>query len=931
MKRQREEDSEDEIFERRRKVHKQEKDAKDEIEDLFEEPSSENTVEEKPQEVERWGIKGAAAAGILLEIFGDGTDYLDVLEHYAKQYSYDNDEDKAEEPEEAPKTFSQIDKEEIISKVTEALLEIVPSFSKKDIETMVGNIVEDKSLVDVLTESFHCIDTEKNHMAVLHARKLVDLYKKKDSILAKLPKIVDKKVKTVISCAHTLKTEEEYTRLVQYVYSLQSAACTDEDRTMGADITQKIANVSTYYTDYAAVNNSDDQEIKTEVVDKKKSQEKEQIKTGDKKEMKGLLYNPWIFRTAVEVGMNISKIEIKGEGEPIEISANKIAETDMFILEFLKKRGVTYDIILNKEETIERILQKLEGSAYPEEALRDAITYFIKTSAKDVIYGIRKELGLISEECVKISLLKKVVETLSIKPGKEDILGVWLDRGKIRYHKTDYKGATLATGISQGIESLNLENHQGIIAITGKGYKLKLFMNYKNKMYIDESLLELIEETKALPELLCRIVRSPLGYAESVLKADKPLPHMVPLQGMLQNRIAMEIFEYAVAYKRAEEAITSEHSYTQLRKELLVFIKSGGGPEALSVERYAKCDEIRNAIKEVSVPHTGWAEVDSDPVIENWLLRKAYDYCIRKLRSQSDLTNISRIDQMERFLMFNNTTEEELLEMQVAWTLHSGTKITMSGKVLEGDIICINSSGTHIRLTNGISAALNHKGREGIVNGQRLQLKVVDVDMINSRVIVAEEGRENKSHLRAQSHWRVKTTSGKECVRILRDKSFGSFILRLSPKFPDSVILTIRITESPEKCLCAHIRINEVRGGYEIEGKIFKDIDTLVDVYIVNYLKSFRRVIRHRKFTTESMDAIKQRLIRSKQEDPREKFALSISKTHPGNVSFVYANAVNEAKEVLLHVVEKGLYLNGRIFPKPDDFINTFKKEVSSR
>ncbi|KAI5190576.1 hypothetical protein NEMIN01_1114 [Nematocida minor] len=922
MKRTREEESDDEIFERRRKVHRQDKDAKDEIEDLFEEVSSENTVEERSEEMDAWGISGGAAAGILLEIFGDGTDYLHVLEHYARQNSHEQKEKQEQEIAVKAEAFSTVDREEIVGKVTEALLETVSSFPKKEIEILVANIVDDKSLVKIISESFHCLDGPENHMVVLQAMRLVSLYREKDKILAQLPKTVDKRVKTVISCAHTLKTPEEYTQLIQYVYRLQSNVCADEDREMAAEVTQKIANVSIYHTDHAEIE-SDGQQMEKDLEDKKASLANEQIQTGPVQQ-KGLLYNPWIFRMAVEVGMDISEIEIQGK-ETVRVLANKIAHTDMYILQSLKRRGVSYRIILKKEETVEKIAQKLEGSVQSKERLRDAIAYFIEKSAEEVSRGIERELALISEEYVKISLFKKVEEMLSVKPGRESVVGVWLDKGRLRYHKTDHKGAVISSGIAHNKEGLDLSAHMGVIAMTGKGYKLKPFMKYKNKMYIDESLLSLMEETKDLSSLLCKIVRSPLPAAENVISAEKHLPIITPLQEMLQHQVAMSVFEYAVAYKRAEAQVCQTYDYVHLKRELLEFVKSGGDPAGVAVDRYSRCEEIRSAIKETAVPHTGWLRAENEPVIENGLFRKAYRHCINKLRNQSEVAGMGALDAREKFLIFNNTTEEELLSLQTSWSLFSGIKIAMEGRVLEGAISCINSNETHIRLANGVSAVLAQKAREGLVDGQRLLFRVVEVDMQQSRVIVQEERKDEKSLLRAHAHWRVKNMPAKAANRMLKDKSFGAFVLRASATHPDSIILTIRITEHPEKCYCSHIRIKEVKEGYELEGRLFKDIESIAETYVPNYLKTLKRVMGHRKFTTEPVESIKKRLVSSKQDNIADKYALSISKTSLGSVSFVYMRSREEAAEILLHVVEKGLYFSGKVYAKPDDFVNSFK------
>lgn len=919
MKRHREEESEDEVFERRRKVHRHEKDAKDEIEDLFEENSSEHTVEEKSEEIEGWGITGGAAAGVLLEIFGDGTDYLHVLEHYSKQHRHEEEPEEKSVPEKV-EIFSKIDKEEIVSKVTESLLESVFSFPKDSVEKMVAAIVDDYSLVDVISEFFHCLDTPQNHMAILQAKKLVSLYKDKERIFSQLPKIVDKNVKTVISCAHTLKTPEEYTRLVQYVYRLQSNACTAEDREMAANITQKITNVSIYYTDYAAVN-SDDQIIKIETEEKEVKVVKEKIKP-EVVRKKGLLHNPWIFRTAVEVGMEISEIEIQGS-ETVKILARTISNADMYLLQFLKNRGVSYRIILNIEETINRIAHKLDGSTHNEEDLKDAISYFIEKSAEDVCRGIEKELTLFAEEHIKIELFEKLSDILNVKAGKESIIAIWLDKGKIRYTKTEHKVGIVSNGIAQSRDELITESHTGIIALTGKGYKLKQFAKCKNKVYINEELLNAMGDLKDLSALLCKVVKNPVNAAENVLGREKKLPNVIFLQSMLRPDIAAGVFEYAVAYKRAEAQVYESSEYISLKKEVLEFLRSGGDPEVVLLDKHATCEGVRRAVKETAVPRTGWNRLGHDLAIENKIFKRAYRHCVNKLENISEVAGTRPMTKHEEFLVFNNATEEELLSLESSWTLSCGAKINMPGRVLEGTITGINQE-THVRLSNGVSAVLNGNIREGLVNGQKLQVRVLGLDILNYRAIVREERKDSSTLLRAQSHWRVKSISAKLANRILKDKSFGSYVLRVSSTHPDSLILTIRITENPEKCVCAHMRVREIRDGYELEGRLFKEIESITEVYIPNYLKSFKRVMEHRKFTTESVDSIKQRLVQTKHDRSHDKYALSISKTSPGCVSFIYLRNKEEAAEILLPVVEKGLHFDRRIYAKPEDFIAVF-------
>ncbi|KFG25958.1 uncharacterized protein NESG_01948 [Nematocida ausubeli] len=919
MKREREEESDDEIIERRRKVHKKDKDIKDEIEDLFEEISSDQTAENIPQANE-WRVTGSATAGALQEIFGDGTDYLYAMEYYTKKNEQEEKRHK-EFKQPKPEVFSKIDREEIISRVTESLMETNTSFPKHNIEAVVGNIVDNISLVDTVSESFHCLDSRNNHITLLEARRLVALYREKDKILAHLPKVLDKNIKTVISCAHMLKTPEEYTRLVRYVYRLQSNECTDADREIAANVTQKITNISMYYTEYAAVN-SDDQQIRSDPEDKGTSHTASQKETKLKiSRERGLLHNPWIYRAAVEIGMEISTVEIQGI-ENIKILASAISQEDMFLLNKLTKRGISYRIILNKEETVRRISQKLDGSA-PMEEIVEGLSYFIDKSADDISAGIEKELISFAEEYVKIELFKTLINILSIKPGKEDILSIWIDKGKTRYTKVNSKGTLISSGIVTPREDINISEHKGIVALTGCGYRLKPYTKGKYTVYIQEEVLSLVGGSKDMSVVMCNLIRNPLSALESLLSSDAPVPRLVLLQSMLPQDVPITVLQYAVAYKKAETQMHQSAEYSHLKKDVMEFLKGGGDPEAVIVDRYAECDVLRRAVKETAVSGAGWKCPETKPVLENILLRDVYTHCVNKMENIHVPVGLPDMSPDEAFLAFNRISEEDLLYLQTKWTLSCGVVISMPGMETEGIITGLRQE-THLRLDSGVSAVLSGKVRPGVVDGQRLSVTVLGLDMLQYRAIVQE--KQEKVGLRAHSNWRVKNVTAKAAGRMLRERPFGSYILRPSATHLDSLILTVRITEVPEKFLLSHIRVREVPSGYEVAGKVFGDLDGLVETYIPNYLRTFKRVMHHRKFTTEPVDAIKTRLLHAKAEDALDKYALSISKTAPGCVSFVYVRNKSEPTEVLLHVVEQGLYFDRKVYAKPEDFINMIKK-----
>ncbi|KAH9385338.1 uncharacterized protein NEMAJ01_0234 [Nematocida major] len=896
MKREREEDSEDEVFERRRKVHKQEKDVKDEIEDLFEENSTEHSVEEKSEEINSWGITGGVAAGVLSKIFGDGTDYLQTLEYYSRQNV--PEEAAQEDPKDAGEDAKGVDQEDLVERVSEFLQETVSSIPRKSIEKIVAGFAGGRSLDEVVMESFYCLNSPQSHLAVLQARGLVCSYKERKKIVSHLPSTADENIKAVAACAHTLNTLEECTRLLQYVYGLQSKTCTDEDR--------KVAVKATHRMVYGAGESPD--AAGTE---------------GSSGKLNGLLYNPWIFRMAIEIGMEISEIEIVG-GASVKLLARMVSGADMYLLQNLRARGGSYRLIINKEETVKRIVEKLRGVC-SEGALKEAVFQFVEKLAEDICQGVEKELALFSEEHVKMELLGKALSILDMLPGKEPVLGLWADRGKFRYAKVDSREAVLASGVVQGRDALNLDEHRGIVAVSGKGYKLKQLARTENKAYIAEGVLRAMGEPKDFPVLLCKAVRNPLSAIEGLMGCEKEMPAIVPMQRMLKKNAAVEVLEYAAAYKKAEASVCASPEYAQMKKEVYEFVKSGGDPEIVLVDSCASCEEVRRAVKETVVPHTGWNRPINEPVIENKVYRKAYTQCVGRLEGISEVSSGKGLGKDEEFMLYNGISEEEFLCMQTSWSLSSGAKISMPGKVLGGTIVKAGQE-TQIRLSNGVFAVLGEVAREGLVNGQELQVRVCGLDMLNYRAVVKEEKKGGENLLRAASHWRVKSVSAKMACRLLKDKKFGSYVLRVSSSHPDSLILTIRITENPDKFFCVHTRIKEIRNGYELEGRVFSDIESITETYIPNYLKTVRRIMEHRKFTTEPVEAIKQRLAQGKKKELSERCALSVCKTTPGCALFVCMMPGEEAQEVLLPITERGLYFDRKVYAKPEDFISAFEK-----
>jgi len=1014
MKREHEEESEEEVFERRRKIQRKEEEVKEEIEDLFENRSEESAEEEKSEEeAEEWQVmRGNASAGVLLEIFGDGSDYLGVLESLARPLVHAPSEKKAE----AEAKEAEVNERDAVEKTCGYLREIFGSISEDKIEAAVKGIFEGKSRTEVLEGVYHCFEGAKECTLVMRGEELREEQRVKEKIRKRFPNTEDRRVKYVEESHGRLKTPEDYIRLFRYLGYLRT--CTEEEKEVAVRITERLTGREMQReagkADGDAVSGGDDNrggnggngvsgtdggdnragtdgsdgtdnravvsdnsttptndkttplihgvsaicELDGEVSSKRRTKEG--------RITQGHAVNPWLFNLAVHIGIEeAGRIRLSGETSQ-EISLRRVSRADILLLKALRKRGVSYVISVDKKKLAMRIIEKLQeggdrdaggyaggdvnicdrdgtgdgdervrvppGEPFSGEQIEVVVTQMVEQTEKDILRRIERELVLEAEELVKISLLEKLMSLFTLRSEKHRVKGVWLtSAGVFRYTVLDQKGAVVSSGAVQGKDEVfgsrteDESRKEEIWGMTGAGYKIKPYMKRKDVTYVREEILKMVKKSAPGADLslsLVQFMRDPAGVFEQIVSMECAFPPLVPLENELPKEEISKIWKYAVDCEKSRRALLRSPEYQRLKKELYEYLKSGGSMHNVEAEKSSGIDAVRRSVKEAASPHTGWRDQKDDPVIQSPILRTAYKSCLNKLRGVSSRAEVE-VTPREEFCVLNKISEEELLSIEKKWVLTSGVEISVPGRVMEGTIAYLKTEAG-IQLENGATGVmLKTQTKPAMQIGQRIEVEVVEIDWESGRVVVKEHKKKGDPELQALKNWRVKNVTAKGAVRLLSEKPIGSFVMRPSSTHKDSLILTVRMTEYPDECVCAHIRIKEHRQGYEIEGRLKKDLEEIVSTYVPSYTKHLKYVVAHKRFTMEPLTKIRKTVENGKSRGIF--YLFSVSRAVPGCISLVYSSA-GEIKEILPCVVEKGLFFEGNLFSRPEDLLWYLKK-----
>ncbi|KAI5181853.1 hypothetical protein NEOKW01_2010 [Nematocida sp. AWRm80] len=943
MKRCIDEESEEEVFERRRKVHRQETKAKDEIEDLFEEDHSSETLqteEDRSEETKSWGVNRTANAGIFYDIFGDGTDYNYVLEILSRPRQ---PAVQATEPvlEAGPEAFNKFNRHETVSRTAEYILESTPTFPKEEIERFINGIIDKVPTEDLLEEAYYCMDTPANCLVFLQAQLQVEQHKKKEKILQCLSKTVDKQLKIITVCAHTLKQPEEYSRLIRYIHLLQTPGYTEEEKELAAAVTQKLTNISSCYMDYAAVNN-EETSAQTEtpassIPPTTKPKIFQTPRTLSKH--KGLIGNPWLHSEAIEIGMDMAKISILTT-PPVQLAASKISHTDMLLLKALSKNNIKYTVTMDKDLLFTKLMTRLSDTQVDQEVLEKSVRQFIDRGVEEICRGVERDLLALGREAVKQELFSKVLQLLSIDLPKAPSTAFWLCKNRFKYTTLDSKKNVINSGYLQPTQDQYLKEEsfmakQEVHLFTGAGYKLKSILRRKDCLYVNSDLLAMLQE-KDLSKALAQFVSDPVDSFQYILDTDKPLPNLVFLQDALSETLVREVCTHALYCRQAELKAKASSEYISLRKDLQRYLESGGDICNIDIPPHSTYDAISTAIKETITPHTGWKDTKEDPVITNHILKNMYIQCIAKLRHSLQPLPYLPLTARDEFLVTNSISEQELFELEIKWTLSSGTEISIPSKVFECIVLHIGQE-VQVRLSTGVTATLYTptKLRPQLQLGYRLFVTVQTIDIQHNRITVVLDQQQNKPicTLRAKEHPQVKTLSFKGSEKHLKNKPLGTYIIRLSSTYSDSIILTIKLTESTERCLCVHHRVKEASTGYEIESKHFKDIDSLITKYIPQYIRTLKAITAHPQFIREPPQQIEQMIAKKLSQNTAFPHFFSLSQSTAGGVLFQFAFSSSKPaiKQLLLYITSLGLFFNGKTYKTPADFIAYIKsKELSA-
>lgn len=921
---ERDEDSEDEIVERRRKVQKQEAERREEIEDLFEDhtSSTETEEEEEPSREKRWNIGGAAKAGILLEIFGDGTDYLYVLEALSKPPPLPPQE-------EAPKQelFSKGERGEALARVTDILCEQYPHLPKDSLQAVVEGHIEQKGLGEIVEEVSPCLITARDYLGVLQARELLHAHGEKKKILQHLPQTEDPKISAVIACAHILQTPEDYNRLVRYTHLLRSSAYTDEEREIAAAVTQHLSGT------FPAENpdkleTETSKEASAEKAQDEGKKEKHQSPTDDplgalSSNKKGLVGNPWLLRAAADIGIKSATLSITADTET-HTPARQISGVELLLLRALKNRGLAYKITLRKEEIYKELLQRASfGTEQQQESIAASVWHFLDRAEMEIARRVEREMSRAAEQNLKQTVFDKAVEYMGLQNTALPVRAIWLIRGKFKYYISDAKDGKTEEGFANSNEELPADDgtEEAIHMFTGTGSKMRNFLRKGNQVYVPEELLQGIN-AKNKAQALALFIRNPVQAFQHIISTEQHIPNIAPFQSLLGKKDALQMFAYAMECHKAERKAETSTDELYLRKDLLEYMKGGGEVEALKVERNMPSEGVRRAVKETAAPQHAWKDPLRQPLIENKALLRCYSHCLHKLRKTQKNPAIL-LDPRLHFQVVFSLTEQEAIALETKWRLSSGTEISLPGPVLEGTVIYIGVE-TVVQLDNGVTATLLrepsiHAPR--LLSGQRLNTRVTDIDMMQPKIFVCEVLSASKTPLRASTHWQFREMNARAAQKMLSRSPFGAFVLRPSSTHRDSLILTIRITDIPDPCLCAHVRIKEERDAYLVEGRAVSSIDELLQEYVPAYLKTAKHVLMHDHFSFQSPEKTKQKMLGAYAPGRPMPYAFSASQAVPGCYSLVFVPGEGKLREIILHISERGLVYNGKCFPRPNDVV----------
>lgn len=932
MKREREEESEEEVFERRRKVHKQEKTEKNEIEDLFEHSSAD--AEESSKEEHIWGMEEATHVGVLLEIFGDGTDYLHVLEAQSKLQKEREGGQKEKEPEATKE--KKIDTEKIIEATARRVMEGRCLFDRSVVVQIVEDVLNGKDTTESMKSIFHYMNTIEEMFQFMQIRSEVENVKKKEHIMSILP-IKTERAKIFTKYADYLKSANECSRLARYLHAIES--CTEEEVKIAITATELLLGI-----------------FNPQLQPQPKKQIEIDKPSNTSRSFNGLIGNPWFYSAAVEIAMDIGEIEIAAQ-EMLKVQASRICSTDMLLLASLKERGLVYKTYVCKESLYKQIMKKInidvsnsdsninisnsninnsnadnktqinQTNQTNIEKIEKSVKLFIEASLSDICKGVERGLLQCAEKTVQLSLFKKLIEISFLQSKKLGVSAYWSIKGKIRHTKVDAEENVVASGVQDSLlsgqntpDNTSSSVSSDIFAVTGTGHKIKPYLKRQKKVFIPENMLLRCNASKDLSSALCFFIKHPCRALESIISSEGQLPCIVPFQGMLDTESVRKIWKFAVSCAKARNAFFSSPECLQLKRDFMTYLKAGGNIFSIEAPKYITIKEMRRQIRNTATPHTSWTAPTEEVILDNQILLFLYKQCVHKIEGTSFIPS-TPTDAREEFLAVYGIEEKMLRQIETKWQLASKTNIFLEGPVYEGAVTFIGAE-IQVKLRNGIYGTLQASKRN-LQIGQQSSFQIIEVDIQQKKVHLSEKSSE--SNPLVLTHWQIKKVSAKGAFRILKEKPFGAYIIRPSSTYKDSLVLSIRITEKMDECICSHIQIKEKEGKYEIEGRSVPSLDYIITEYLPNYLSSLKRVTLHRKFYSLSSERIKEDILLLSQKESFP-YAFSLSKTSPGAVSFIYSPKAGETNEIFLQVCENGLFHKGYLFHRPQDFATYIKK-----
>lgn len=493
-----------------------------------------------------------------------------------------------------------------------------------------------------------------------------------------------------------------------------------------------------------------------------------------------------------------------------------------------------------------------------------------------------------------------------------------------------------------------------VIGVTGKGYRVAKFFRYATRalelsgeeaqvLYVDNDTPSLffsgnspLSPYDAAALATARKLREPTyEYIALFLSHSLHAISFHPLQHLLSPSSLYLTFRRALTTSLLLAGMPlSDLGRPEAQLTLPFFLRSSLPPEGLFSR-----EGVRSRLRAVDAPDLSVFFRSSEDPLDNTLIHPSlYQYTREYLSSFSSSSDrdqkVSLTKELREKLTHSHPRTPKDTFITEALTLHIRRPFRgISNKTLfhifwtpppgEADAVVTKILPTGVLLsTEGIPSFHREEVPDVEIYkykvNQAVRVKVLSISYERMSLLVDilnPKPCDLKKPKFADSPF-YRNVGSREAEAELKDRGVGAFILRASRKERDTAIITLKLGDG----ICTHIKVREEGGDspvYTVDDETYSQIDEVVSIYILGYLRVLKAASKHPKFVHSEEQGL------SKTDSIP--YSFSLSRRFPGRISFKYVPG-RTTREELLVIKRQGLLYNNRVFRDLNDFVTYFKK-----